>query len=293
MCKSRCHAPGGCPACTAVLERRCECGRNVERRPCKMASSALRGSLDSEWKVACTADCLHAQRLEILSGLVPAPAQSHPVKYSFFLWDAALTSSANVQAIERQLVDFVQSGTTFKALPPMPAEKRALVHALSHYFHIKSESVDGGALRSCLLRRTPNTRIPEPRLTVATSDPQRHSPQDFTNEIRARDDMMQKQVIVASGCGVTVIAVQHALQEFAGEFVCEEECRNEDTDGDIRVFFTTPKKRAQALTHLRNITPPFRFSCPPSNKKDACSTSWASAVSSKTAKLPFRLDKWR
>ncbi|ORC87859.1 uncharacterized protein TM35_000191030 [Trypanosoma theileri] len=287
VCKSKCHFSQECPQCQEVVERRCECGRKIEHVPCKKFLKFLNEHPEDNLDLKCNADCLFEQRLQILASRIKTPLPSS-VRYSIPLWSFALQNSEWIRTIEEQLSSFITSDSSMKCMKPMPSEKRAIVHSLCHFYHLRSEAVDSEPNRSCILTKTPMTRIPVPLLSEAITEPDRYNPIIFIKEISERDDMLCKRVIVMKGQHVNIVSVSRSLQDYAGDFVCETEDILSNGVKQIRTFFINEAKRQQAYRHLRAISPPFDFFIPTvSNDRGFKETkppslkSWVKTVSSK------------
>nr|CCC91331.1 unnamed protein product [Trypanosoma congolense IL3000] len=277
MCTANCHVSKSCPKCTKKVESRCECGRQTKQISCEKLLSLKRRDPSQTYEVHCDAECLFEQRLNILSARIKPPP---PLKYSIFLWEAATANLDQVKKIEKALNDFVESGGGLSCLGAMPAAKRAIVHGLCYYYRITSESVDPEPRRSCVLRRTAETRIPKPLLSVAVTIPEVHSPLCFVERVRQRGEMMSTHVVTVRGEYANPIAVAHVLRDFAGDFIWVEE-ESDRGAPELLLYFTSHAKQREAHRHLQSVRPSFEFSIgsTPEGSKLKSKTSTSGAFS--------------
>lgn len=257
-CASKCHGSANCPVCIVVEELHCECRRRVVQVSCGKLIQFKKEHQGQRYLIKCDAECLAVQRLEILSKRIkPHP----PIKYSVFLWEAALTDVEQIRKFERILHTFVVGCEGVMCLGAMAAPKRAIVHNMCHYYHINSESVDSEPRRGCLLTRTPKTKLPDPLLSVAIATPEQHSPLFFMERICQEDKLVATHVIVVNGEHANTVTIARVLHDFAGEFVCEEGGLNNGVPR-LRLFFVQKAKRGEAYRHLQAVKPPFEFYIP-------------------------------
>lgn len=270
-CSRKCHSGTACPPCNFPVDHKCKCGRIVVRIPC----AEFRVQLDhfreehpnDPFEIGCNTDCLYEQRLALLKSFgngTKAPVATGRFFYSIFLWEVVEGDPNMVRRVEDQLKHFISSSETILALPPANAEKRALVHALANYYRIKTESVDSGVKRSCILKKQPYSAMPPILLSDAAKTPQQYDPrvvfQSFLTSTSEKDKNTT-YFICLEGEHVNEIAVSQLLADVMGYFVYWDADPVDEKKRAV-LLFTSPASRQEAYGCLRRHAAPFEFWIP-------------------------------
>lgn len=246
------------------------CGRCKRHIKCRKYQEALQQHgqerPDAPFQLPCDSGCLHEQRLLLLSGMgKKSKGKSSLFFYSIYLWERALADAAAVQRIERQLANFLSSEEPMLSLPPAGTGTRALTHALAVYYKIRTEGIDHGSMRSCLLTRVPKSEVPPLLLSEAVLSP-RNDPRVFYDRVVGRTTGVRStsyslMVVSVLGSNVSEVLVAKLLIDFAGSFVFGplEELENRFKSS---LVFTSQFQQREALTYLKKHSVSFQFWIP-------------------------------
>ena len=176
--------------------------------------------------IDCNADCAYQNRLSALAAR-SAPkieAQHKATIFSLRLWEIAGQALDVVGRIETKLNDFVRNASEVSLmLPPMPKERRMIVHELANFYHLKCESVDNEPNRTCYLTKTMTARVPTPQLTAARINAVYHEkcdPAAIIVKVITSPTLAPAQTLVFSGDkNLNEIAINGYLKEIIGSFV--------------------------------------------------------------------------
>lgn len=238
--------------CTSKVSVPCECGLRSEELSCAKyqkliskrleerlaasaaaplgesatAATAINASLDGPITVECNADCAYQNRLTALAAR-SAPkieAQHKSTIFSLRLWDIAGKQLDVVGKIETKMNEFVRDASSVSLMmPPMPKERRMIVHELANFYGLLCESVDQEPNRSCYLTKTMKSKIPDPQLTAARINKSYHPKCDPTAIIPAvlgSNTLAPAQTLVFIGDNkLNEIAIHTYLKEIIGSFV--------------------------------------------------------------------------
>ncbi|CAD2215925.1 NF-X1 type zinc finger/R3H domain containing protein, putative [Angomonas deanei] len=212
LCKRLCHE-GPCDKCKTDVEVHCKCGFKVRKFPCFKLKDKHESGVEDTDLVPCDRDCLHHSRLNALGEISHPQVDSKNLIYSVFLWDCATKDIKLVKSIEATLQEFLDSGDSFLALPSCKREKRALLHALSNFYGVKSQSDGEEPKRAVSFTRSHNSRAPAVLLSEAV-ETGKCSPYKLINA-----DPGKAHSVILRGEAVSETTVNALLFEHTGCFV--------------------------------------------------------------------------
>ena len=133
-CPLPCHAPSTCSEdgpCESLVTLSCPCGRLNQSVPC--GRSATNSSGHQYLTPKCNNECTLAKRNARLAEALGITAETREKTQGHVAWTEELIASARVHGkflgvVEKALEDFIKSGKKTQLLPPMPLERRKLVH---------------------------------------------------------------------------------------------------------------------------------------------------------------------
>ena len=182
----------------------------------------------------CNNDCTHKARLGVLAALhsgqtpgasIPSTTsapQQRPkiILYSTKLWTVAKSNPDIIRSVENHLIDFVKGASESLLLPAMEIAKRTVVHEMSHYFHVHTESMGQEPNRTIYLTKTLTSQIPDPLLSdiMKKQDPRFDSVM-FARRVLMDPEDAKRRVIVFRGVHLADALVTRTLRLFAGLFV--------------------------------------------------------------------------
>jgi hypothetical protein len=181
---------------------------------------------DRRYLLDCTSDCIFEQRLNALKSISGGGSHSvassgspkRSVLYSIRLWNIAIKNIDAVKSIESSFAEFIKSKENTLLLPPMPKEKRAIVHELSLFYHLHCEAIDEEPKRTCFLSKTMSSSVPPLTLSAAIYRDE-NDPNAIVEHVLSSMDEMSKRVIQFEGDKLNEITVHHALKAVMGTFV--------------------------------------------------------------------------
>lgn len=161
-----CHYPADCTGpCPEKVNIACPCGTRTQTIPCP-------GTAEPPSPLECDDECAEAARKKQLAAafevdLFEEIAKSRVHDYDPDTIDMYRADPLWCGGIERQLTDFVNSGTRQHLFPPMNRTRRAFIHALAAEFNLISVSVDPEPQRSVSVTRQNSSSVPVQTLDEA------------------------------------------------------------------------------------------------------------------------------
>ncbi|KAF9134220.1 FKBP12-associated protein [Mortierella sp. 14UC] len=156
---------------TALVVSSCKCGYLTKETTCQ---ATVENPWDARARVIkCNDYCLVAERnkrVALALDIDPTPPSGPRIPvYSEPILEYAAQNMEFTLKTERKIADWIADPTLRTLhLPPMKGPHRKFIHELVAHYNLASESVDMEPYRSVILRKTPNTSVPDLLASQAT-----------------------------------------------------------------------------------------------------------------------------
>jgi len=152
-------------------------------------------------------------------GIVPTGSKAP--QYSELLLNLVRVSPQLVKRFEQVFDEFLKTppSNTKLSLPPMDRVKRQLVHELAKYYHLETQSLDKEPLRSVIVARTRESKLPNMLLSefMALRQPLASSTQSGSSSVGSRGPVSALHIHNLQSYVKTPHLVAF-LQPFAGHY---------------------------------------------------------------------------
>jgi len=148
-----------------MVKVRCSCGRKTGESVCGRSTDGVVSGQEAK-PIPCDEQCELEERNRKLAeafGISPsANSNSNVAQFSDLVVNLVRMSPQFVKKLEVVFDEFMKSNpsVTKLHLPPMDRVKRQLVHEMAKYYRFETQSLDKEPIRSVVITRTRDSRIP-------------------------------------------------------------------------------------------------------------------------------------